>query len=244
VSGVYRTDIVHERISYYLARHTRRLATAAITDKVPDSKLKIRQRVQWPFQKPKIVMPRAALDAYRSNLALILGTLDVAQKATRLMSVTPTANAIIEDVQDCSHLQSLRLAQRISLIRLPNIAREAESKSLTDATSADDIDVKDLTPRDAIYESTLQPEEILLQSSSTDVKELREEVISLRSNRLSQYSTNPESIRSRVSQYNSHLSQLLADQNLEEVVSGYLCLLDILLDRTATPKHFGILSWV
>jgi hypothetical protein len=53
-----------------------------------DEKLKtglnIVERVDWvAFKKPKIMMLRAALEAYKSNLALMLGTLDVTEKVAR-----------------------------------------------------------------------------------------------------------------------------------------------------------------
>jgi hypothetical protein len=51
-----------------------------------DGKFGLVSRVQWAvFQKPKIGLLRAALEAYKSNLALMLGTLNTAQKVTRRM---------------------------------------------------------------------------------------------------------------------------------------------------------------
>jgi hypothetical protein len=41
-------------------------------------------RLQWAvFQKPKIAYLRAAIEAYKSNLTLMLGTLNTAEKVTR-----------------------------------------------------------------------------------------------------------------------------------------------------------------
>jgi hypothetical protein len=54
-----------------------------------DGKFGFVGRVQWVvFQKPKIAVLRAAIEAYKSNLALMLGTLNVAEKVTRRMHVT------------------------------------------------------------------------------------------------------------------------------------------------------------
>lgn len=53
-----------------------------------DGKFGFVSRVQWAvFQKPKITMLRAAIEAYKSNLALMLGTLNTAEKVTRRMYV-------------------------------------------------------------------------------------------------------------------------------------------------------------
>jgi hypothetical protein len=52
--------------------------------KTQEGRFKLRSRLYWvSFQKPKIIRLRAALEAYKSNLALMLGTLNVAEKATR-----------------------------------------------------------------------------------------------------------------------------------------------------------------
>jgi hypothetical protein len=49
-----------------------------------DGKFSFVGKVQWVvFQKPKILVLRAAIEAYKSNLALMLGTLDVTEKVAR-----------------------------------------------------------------------------------------------------------------------------------------------------------------
>ena len=56
-----------------------------------DGNFGLRSRVQWTvFQKPKILVLRAAIEGYKSNLALMLGTLDTAQKVMRRMYATST----------------------------------------------------------------------------------------------------------------------------------------------------------
>ncbi|KAJ4320891.1 hypothetical protein N0V94_003191 [Neodidymelliopsis sp. IMI 364377] len=41
-------------------------------------------RVQWAvFKKPEILVLRAAIEAYKSNLSLMLGTVNIAEKVTR-----------------------------------------------------------------------------------------------------------------------------------------------------------------
>lgn len=45
-------------------------------------------RVQWAvFKKPKLLILRAAIEAYKSNLSLMLGTINTAEKVTRRMYV-------------------------------------------------------------------------------------------------------------------------------------------------------------
>jgi hypothetical protein len=47
-------------------------------------------RLQWAvFQKPKIMVLRAAIEAYKSNLALMLATLNIAEKVARQPCVYP-----------------------------------------------------------------------------------------------------------------------------------------------------------
>ena len=61
--------------------------------KTQEGRFKLRSRAYWiAFQKPKIIGLRAALEAYKSNLALMLGTLNIAEKATRPMYVAELAS--------------------------------------------------------------------------------------------------------------------------------------------------------
>lgn len=49
-----------------------------------DGKFGVMERFQWAvFQKPKMILLRAAIEAYKSNLALMLGTLNTAEKVAR-----------------------------------------------------------------------------------------------------------------------------------------------------------------
>lgn len=51
-----------------------------------DGKVGIMSRFQWAiFQRPKMLVLRAAIEAYKSNLALMLGTLSTAEKVGRRM---------------------------------------------------------------------------------------------------------------------------------------------------------------
>jgi hypothetical protein len=49
-----------------------------------DGKFSLISKVQWVvFQRPKIVVLRAALEAYKSNIALMLGTINIVEKVAR-----------------------------------------------------------------------------------------------------------------------------------------------------------------
>lgn len=54
-----------------------------------DGKFGFVGKVQWViFQKPKILVLRAAIEAYKSNLQLMLATLDTAEKVSRRVLVS------------------------------------------------------------------------------------------------------------------------------------------------------------
>jgi hypothetical protein len=58
----------------------------------PDKSPGFCSRFYWAaFQKPKIVGLRAALEAYKSRLTLVLGTINVVEKAARPRFVNHTA---------------------------------------------------------------------------------------------------------------------------------------------------------
>lgn len=49
-----------------------------------DRKFGLVSKLQWVvFQKPKIVVLRAALEAYKSNIALMLGTINIVEKVAQ-----------------------------------------------------------------------------------------------------------------------------------------------------------------
>jgi hypothetical protein len=53
-----------------------------------DGKSKFVSRLQWVvFQKPEIVVLRAAIEAYKSNITLMLGTVNIVEKVARRTSV-------------------------------------------------------------------------------------------------------------------------------------------------------------
>ena len=61
--------------------------------KTQEGRFRLRSRFYWvAFQKPKIIGLRATLEAYKSDLALMLGTLNIAEKATRPTYVAELAS--------------------------------------------------------------------------------------------------------------------------------------------------------
>jgi hypothetical protein len=54
----------------------------------PEGRFGLRSRLYWAtFRKGKILTLRTALEAYKSNLSLMLGTMDVSERVTRQMYV-------------------------------------------------------------------------------------------------------------------------------------------------------------
>ncbi|KAG9204843.1 hypothetical protein G6514_010077 [Epicoccum nigrum] len=97
------------------------------------------ERVQWAvLKKPKLLVLRAAIEAYKTNLTLMLSTLSTAEKATRRSSNVDNAIAIAQDRQDRSLLQSLELDREATLIELAQAERryeETKSPSIIDDVS-------------------------------------------------------------------------------------------------------------
>jgi hypothetical protein len=62
-----------------------------------DGRFGIVGRVQWAvFQKPKIMVLRSAIEAYKSNLALMLATLNTAEKVAREPYVHMVAHTYLQ----------------------------------------------------------------------------------------------------------------------------------------------------
>jgi hypothetical protein len=181
--------------------------------KMPDGKLNVRRRLQWAFQKPKIMMLRAALDAYRSNLALMLGTLDIAEKTTRILGQEITQELIEEEEQDFSRLGYLRQVQRTSIIRVEEI-----ENGFLESETPEDVPDEDAFTQESEVSSEIQDGEPFLPQAENYVRELRDEINLLRTSRFSFQSSNPDSIRERVSHYGNRLSQLI--QRDQERISG------------------------
>ena len=63
-------------------------ASESVRGMAKDGKFGFVGKLQWAvFQKPKITFLREALEAYKSNLTLMLGALDVVEKTTRPMYI-------------------------------------------------------------------------------------------------------------------------------------------------------------
>jgi hypothetical protein len=157
-----------------------------------DSKMNLRKRLQWTFQKPKIVMLRTALEAYRSNLALMLGTLDMAEKASRSY-VALTAETIKEDERDCAKLQGLQLEQRMSLLKVQEMSPGNIELPPSPTGSGQSFWGK----KDATF-----------PVKKGYVSALREEIATLKRSR-TVYDTDPDKVRDRVARQSNCLSQLL-----------------------------------
>lgn len=161
-----------------------------------DSKMNLRKRLQWTFQKPKIVMLRTALEAYRSNLALMLGTLDMAEKASRSY-IALTEESVQEDEMDCAKLQDLQLEQRMSLLKVQELDPE-------------DIELPPSPTGAGLGFCGSSKKEAAFPVEKDYVSALREEIATLKRSR-TVYETDPEKVRDRVARQSNRLSRLLAE---------------------------------
>ena len=187
---------------------------SAFTDKVPDIRTKPLRRLQWAFQRPKITMLRAAIDVSRSNINLLIGALQITQKAVLDPITVPSVEVINEDERDRSRLESLQLAQQASLKRLQIIELEKPLDSEADVDFSSKQSTQVEAPDDDLGLS--RDTQVLL--STIDVSELQDEIGSLLSRSGSRtYSTDIESIRSRISRSSNRFSQLLQDDQIKRI---------------------------
>lgn len=189
--------------------------------KTQEGKFKLRARIQWAaFDKPKLTMLRAALEAYKSNLALMLGTLGIAEKVSRRTELTPRQDSIAEDEQDSYLLESLELEQQASLINLREAERtllEEEEEEVENKEEEEEYPYTEVTQAASTGTQTdarggLSGENAGNMTNDGFIHHLRDAIESLRSTHTTFYSV--ESTFNRLSRYSERLSGLLVeDQN-------------------------------
>ncbi|KAF2471402.1 uncharacterized protein BDR25DRAFT_342663 [Lindgomyces ingoldianus] len=177
-----------------------------------DGKFGLVGKLQWVvFQKPKITILRAALEAYKSNLALMLGTLNTAEKVTRRASMKNTPEIIIEEEQDRSFLQSLQLEHRASMIELEQAEREFKEYS---AAMAKEVHLSEhLSNLSETLQNPPGPKQPIGEYSPTDtlVGSVREEIEYIRSSLSRRLSFEPETVQEQVSRHSQRLSALMSE---------------------------------
>ncbi|KAF2800470.1 hypothetical protein K505DRAFT_331692 [Melanomma pulvis-pyrius CBS 109.77] len=182
-----------------------------------DGKFGFVGRVQWAvFQKPKILVLRAAIEAYKSNLALMLGTLNTAERVGRRMSMINTQEVIAEDKQDRSVLESLQLEHQASLIELEEAEREFNENPIETANETDPLE---LSHSNNDLHGKSEEERLGLVRTPADaiswteglVDSAREEIQSIRSS-LSRTSTfDTGVVQEQVARYSQRLSFLMSE---------------------------------
>ncbi|KAI9690701.1 MAG: hypothetical protein M1820_009877 [Bogoriella megaspora] len=171
-----------------------------------EGRFKLRSRFYWvAFQKPKITALRAALEAYKSNLSLMLGTLNIAEKATRPMSTIISLEDVAENEQDSSLLNGLRLDHEAALIDLQEVGG---SLSNDDDSNEPNVELNASNANDSsIVIATEGADAIINDHFLTN---LQHEVDSLRSSRTSFHSLN--SMSDAASRHSKRLSQMLIQE--------------------------------
>ncbi|KAH8712173.1 hypothetical protein GQ44DRAFT_830040 [Phaeosphaeriaceae sp. PMI808] len=121
-----------------------------------DSRISLVSKVQWViFQKRKIHVLRAAIEAYKSNIALMLGTLNMAEKVSRRLSAPQLADIAAQEAQEQAVLQGLELDSRSSLLNPEQAEREVgeyvaqpltEGSSFLTPSLLETMDIKDGEP--------------------------------------------------------------------------------------------------
>ncbi|KAF2746704.1 hypothetical protein M011DRAFT_77360 [Sporormia fimetaria CBS 119925] len=180
-----------------------------------DGKFGFIGRVQWAvFQNPEITISRAALEAYKSNMSLMLATLNTTEKATRRMYCSSRLRIWRLLITDNVVLESLRLEHRASLIDVDEVVR-LNKRGVRDQEHAEiDSGLPDTTggASEHISKKGVTPP----PRTSTDpfIDSARDEIQTIRTS-LSRSSTfNSDIIHDQVSRHNKSISLLVtADHN-------------------------------
>ncbi|KAH7411804.1 hypothetical protein DE146DRAFT_255102 [Phaeosphaeria sp. MPI-PUGE-AT-0046c] len=180
-----------------------------------DGKFSFVNKVEWVvFQKPKIVVLRAAIEAYKSNIALMLGTINIVEKVARRSSLSQTTTTATQDDQEQATLQSLELDCRSSMISLEQAERQYQ-ESLDHTFNGEDPSLEHASHNGSTdAESTVNDEAFL------DVNDLqrrlfhmaRRDVNSIRSS-LKSTLDERESLQARMFQQTQRLSMLMAEDH-------------------------------
>ncbi|KAH4861829.1 hypothetical protein HBH75_025950 [Parastagonospora nodorum] len=181
-----------------------------------DGKFKFVSRVNWVvFQKPKIVVLRAAIEAYKSNIALMLGTINTVEKVARRTSIPQHFSNVAEDDQERTTLQSLELDHRASLISLEQAERQYEK--LTLQHSAEDAE----SPAEYAWLDTIIDTNVVVRDDSisgdasqhaTILQIARMEVNSIRDS-LTRSSWGEDSLQDQVVRHSQRLSKLMEEDH-------------------------------
>lgn len=199
-----------------------------------DGKFTFVSKVQWVvFQKPKIVVLRAAIEAYKSNIALMLGTINTVEKVARRMSVicrlTPNhltqtyanrsipqlPNNVAQDDQERAILQGLELDCRSSLISLEQAEQQYEEHIMLSSVENFDSSVENSWPGETTDTNTIVKNRPISNTASQQemiLRLARIEVDSIRDS-FTRSSTGQESFQDQVIRYSQRLSKLMENDH-------------------------------
>lgn len=198
------------------------------------TKFNLAGRIKWVLNKPKITFLRTALETYKADLSLMLGSIHVAQGVNSQLYERNFSNKIASDHiprqsgekarEPTSRNQSLEEQQKADrqsrLLETLALDYQASLVELEDAHHA--VDDSELTPdieADPLTRDEKRGTPVIAQIPGmvSMIHALRSEVHSLSSATSSIYSTNTTSIYSSISRQSSRLSQLIENLPLDKI---------------------------
>ncbi|KAF2633404.1 hypothetical protein BU25DRAFT_444162 [Macroventuria anomochaeta] len=168
------------------------------------------ERVQWAvFKKPKLLVLRAAIEAYKTNLTLMLTTLSTAERATRRISTRKDAVALAQDRQDRSLLESLELDREATMIELAQAERHYEEAMSPHPAESSTRGV-DTAPNNGPPSCDAVVSNIDLGNTGL-MSSVRNEIQSIRSSLSRNAETDNEALQARIVRHSKRISSMLED---------------------------------
>ncbi|KAF9701932.1 hypothetical protein EKO04_000159 [Ascochyta lentis] len=173
-----------------------------------DGNFGIVTRVQWTvFKKPKLLILRAAIEAYKSNLSLMLGTISTAEKVARRNSSRDAPKNFAEDAQDRSLLASLELDRKASLLDLAQAERQYEETIAQIPSLLSDEASAVVGSTDELLDDAVSPD--VESNNDSLVESVRKEIESIRSSLAGNATFNDSVIQSQVTRHSQRVSKML-----------------------------------
>lgn len=185
-----------------------------------NSKFNLASRIRWVMNKPKFVFLRSALEAYKSNLSLLLGSIQLSQS----LALASSSSGSNDDVLQQAGANRASLSLSIDLQDIANDYRASIQEMETARLEAENEASYEPPPWDS------QPDEMGVVDSTTmnaqqdpELREMiataEEEVRSLRPSS-SVYSDSTASIYSSLSRHSMRMSVIVDELPMAEVMSA------------------------
>ncbi|KAH7136242.1 hypothetical protein EDB81DRAFT_801836 [Dactylonectria macrodidyma] len=175
----------------------------------PGSRMKLAARIKWVINKPKVAFLRTAIEAYKSDLCLLLGSMQFAQSLD-----APTLVSRRSSIAQAPQLNraSRVLSQNMEEMALDFRSSLQELEAARNAWEESEENDKE-TPEEIDQDSTEDETASLMRNPELEgiLESLREEVSGLNSNTSSLYSTTASSIFNALSTHSDRLSLLIED---------------------------------